>query len=150
MKLCLLSMAPVLLFLMVACGVLRSSRVGVMGGTVGAADGDHDIAAVTLSVEPFGPPSTTDHRLVEALAQRDLARKQMDEYALMVAAVEGHTCAAAPTPEHITPHHPRWWEDEDYLLWLSGFAAMICGIVFRKPLGAGARKLVGRGDSPQA
>jgi len=142
----ILGVAALLLPVGLACSVLESARLGVMGGTVGAADGDHDIAAVTLSVEPFAAQAPTDHRLVEALAQRDLARKQRDEYALMVAAVEGHTCAAAPTPEHIAPHHPRWWEDDEFLLWVSGFATLICGFIFRRPLGAVARKAVGRGD----
>jgi len=124
--------------LVASCKIVRSMRVGGLYGHAHASDGEVPVAAVTVSVEPFAEAEETgpsDQQLELALIQRN-------EYAAMVADMEGHTCA--PEPEHVEPHHPRWWEDSDYLLWLSGFAAMICGFMFRKPIGAAARKVVGR------
>ena len=160
-NLCMYAVVPLLLAGL-GCAVLRSTRLGGMTGYADATDGHRDIRAVTLSVRPFAemedaePDPMTDRRFDEVVAQRDLARSQLDlactqldAYAFAAEADERmwseHFCA---TVEHVDSTETPWYGEESFLLWLSGFAAMLCGFIFRKPLGAVARKAVGRGDPP--
>jgi len=140
---------PGMLLLVVGgCALVRSTRFGLMAGDIEAADGDHDIAALTLSVEPFAAmepePGPSEQQVGEALAQRDAALLHVAELEYQIGL---HTCAPC-TVEHV---EVRWWQDAAFLAWVLGVIGLILSYVFRRPLGAVAAKMgVGKAPTPEA